>query len=44
MELVGSVGGDVDGFAGFGGGLLAAEGGFDLAVEEDEGFFKVVTV
>jgi hypothetical protein len=44
VELVGSVGGDVDCLAGLSGGFYAAEGGFDFAVEENEGLFEVVTV
>jgi len=44
VELVRGVGGDVEGLAGVGGGGDAAEGGFDLAFEEDEGLFEVVTV
>jgi hypothetical protein len=34
----------VNGFAGLDGGLGAAEGGFDLAVEDGEGLFEVVAV
>jgi hypothetical protein len=44
VELVGSVGRNVDRFASVGDGLVAAESGFDLAFEDDEGFFKVVAV
>ncbi len=43
-ELVRGVGGDVDGFAGLDGGLCAAEGRFDFADEDGEGFFEVVAV
>src|SRR5580704_13914757 len=44
VELVGSVGGDVYRVACAGDGLAAAEGGFDLAFEDDEGFLEVVAV
>ncbi len=44
MKLVRSVGGDVQGFAGVRGRLLAAEGGFDLSFEDDERFFEVVAM
>jgi hypothetical protein len=44
FELVRGVGGDVEGFAGFNGGFLATEGGFDLAFEYGEGLFEVVTM
>ena len=44
VKLVGRVGGDVDGFTGDDGGLCSSEGGFDLALEEDEGLFEVVAM
>ena len=43
-KLMRGVGGYVDGLAGVGGGAFTAEGGLDLALEEDEGFFKIVPV
>ena len=44
MELMRSVGGDVDGGSGVGGGFLAAKGQFDFAFEENEGLFVVVAM
>jgi hypothetical protein len=41
---MGSVGGDVQGFAGAEGRLLATEGGFHLALKQDEGLLEVMPV
>jgi hypothetical protein len=43
-ELMGRVGGDVNGFACLDEGFLSTEGCFDCAFEQDEGFFEVVAV
>src|SRR5471032_1704726 len=44
VELVRCVCRDVNGGACGDGGVLATEGGFELAFEKDEGFFKIVTM
>ena len=44
VKLVRGVGGDVDGVAGADGALFAAEGGFEFAVEEDEGLLEIVAM
>jgi hypothetical protein len=44
VKLVGSVGWDVDGFAGTDSRRVSAEGGFHLAFEQDEGLFEVVAM
>src|ERR1700724_1895921 len=44
VELMGRVRGDVDGLAFVHDGSDAAEGGLDLAGEQDEGFLEVMTV
>src|ERR1700722_15457168 len=44
VKLMGSVGRNVQGFAGTDGRILAREGGFHLAFEEDKGLIEGVVV
>ena len=44
MELVRSVGGDVDGVASLDDGFLSTKGGFHLSVKKDESFLEVVAM